>query len=137
MASVYPLASCNGEDSPLTPKILQNQDLGEFMKTGRKRNHQVIIRLNDIEHSFFKSNLEKTGLTQREYILDLILQKPIFGIHELDGVEEQIRRIGVNINQISRKVNVDSNVLKKDLEIIQEEQLKIWRLLKQLRVVPR
>lgn len=102
----------------------------------RKRKHQVILRLDDCEYKKFKDNLNKTGMKQREYIFNLVTQQPIFHIHALDEVEEQIRKIGVNINQIAKRANCNDEVLQDDLKLIMKEQIKIWQLLKQLKVVP-
>lgn len=102
----------------------------------RKRNHQVILRFNDAEYKKFKSRLDKTGMTQRGYVFNLVMQRPVLNISNLDGIEEQIRKIGVNINQVAKKVNISDNVLENDLKQILKEQVKIWQLLRQLKVEP-
>ena len=84
----------------------------------------MILRLDDCEYKKFKDNLNKTGMKQREYIFNLVTQQPIFQIHELDEVEEQIRKIGVNINQIAKRANCSDEVLQDDLKLIMKEQIK-------------
>lgn len=105
------------------------------MNSNRKRKHQISIRLNDNEYEIFKTRLNETSLSQRKYIFNLIVNTPIFCIHELDIVEEQIRKIGVNINQIAKKVNTNSQATENELIAVKKEQIKIWQLLKQLKVV--
>lgn len=102
----------------------------------RKRKHQLLIRLNDAEYKILKSQLSKTGMSQREYLINLIINKPIFEIHDLDVVENQIRKIGININQIAKKANCNDYVAASDLNLLKEEQIKIWQSLKLLKVVP-
>ena len=102
----------------------------------RKRNHQVILRFSDTEYKKFKSRLDKTGMTQSGYVFNLVMQRPILNVSQLNGIEEQIRKIGVNINQVAKKVNISDNVLENDLKQILKEQVKIWQLLRQLKVEP-
>ena len=75
-------------------------------------------------------------MTQSGYVFNLVMQRPVLNISNLDGIEEQIRKIGVNINQVAKKVNISDNVLENDLKQILKEQVKIWQLLRQLKVEP-
>ena len=75
-------------------------------------------------------------MTQSGYVFNLVMQRPVLNISNLDRIEEQIRKIGVNINQVAKKVNISDNVLENDLKQILKEQVKIWQLLRQLKVEP-
>ncbi|MGN0498138.1 MAG: plasmid mobilization protein [Acutalibacteraceae bacterium] len=63
----------------------------------RKRNQTLSIRLTQSEKSAIISKAEKSKLTLTEYILKSSLQT------EIKVVE--LKRIGNNLNQITRKIN--------------------------------
>jgi hypothetical protein len=73
----------------------------------RKRNIQIITRLDETENERFKKRVEKSGLTQEAYIRQLInglipndAQPPDFF-----AMMTQIRRVGVTLNQIAKKAH--------------------------------
>ena len=69
----------------------------------RTRNKCLSIRLNDSEYR--KVMEKKTRRTQREFVVSALLEYPI--IVKVGGTElvRELKAIGNNINQITRKVN--------------------------------
>lgn len=68
----------------------------------RKRNIQILIRLNEYENKILLKSIEKTGMTKGKYIRSLICgnvpkQKP--SVDFFDTIN-QLRRIGNNLNQL-------------------------------------
>ena len=73
----------------------------------RKRNIQIITRLDKNENERFKKRVKKSGLSQEAYIRDLIN-----GLIPTDApppdyfaMMKQLHYIGVNLNQIAQKAH--------------------------------
>ena len=71
----------------------------------RTRNKCLSIRLNDSEYRKVMEKMNKTRLTQREFVVSALLEYQI--IVKVGGTElvRELKAIGNNINQIARKVN--------------------------------
>ena len=77
----------------------------------RKRDNSIHIRLSDDEYKLFKSAISASGLSHTDYIIMSISGTPIQPLYEKKLLEEikfitwgiysQIRRIGVNLNQLT------------------------------------
>ena len=100
----------------------------------RKRNHQIIVRLDDEEQLMLKRKIHRSDLTMAEYFRLLIENGELKMIDQ--DVQHDMRRklqgIAVNINQMARLAhisgNVDTQTLKKisgQLEKIEEEFAKL------------
>jgi len=73
----------------------------------RKRNIQIITRLDKTENEHFKKRVKKSGLSQEAYVRALIN-----GVVPTDTpppdyftMMKELRHIGVNLNQIAQKAN--------------------------------
>lgn len=106
-------------------------------KINRKRKRILLIRLNDEEYNEINLKIAETGLTKREFMYKAAIGAPIYKLHEAEVIEEEIRKIGVNINQIARKINSTNKVQEQELKQITEVMKRIWLLLRQLEVEPR
>ena len=51
----------------------------------------------------------------------------------LDKIAHEINKIGVNINQVVKKINSTDYVPKEDAEILKRYMKEIWQLLKSIR----
>ncbi|MCD8239473.1 MAG: MobC family plasmid mobilization relaxosome protein [Clostridiales bacterium] len=71
----------------------------------RFRNKLLGIRLTEKEWAFIKAKIEKSGLSQREYLLQALSKKPIIVKPYGHEIASEIKAIGRNINQIAKKVN--------------------------------
>ncbi len=114
----------------------------------RKRTIPVKVMMDESEHKDFKNKLEISGLSQREYIQRLIGNRAILSdeagktlkalLHAVAGLTEQIRRIGVNINQIARIANRDGVLptarqldgISDQLIELEMEASELWQYLK-------
>ena len=93
----------------------------------RKRNHQIIVRLDDEELLMLKRKIHRSDLTMAEYFRLLIENR------EIKMIDQDVQHdIAVNINQMARLAhisgNVDTQTLKKisgQLEKIEEEFAKL------------
>ena len=70
----------------------------------RKRNKTLTIRLTDSEKSAIYKKSKKAKLTLTDYILKTSLQTEIKVI-DLQPLLIELKRIGNNLNQITRKIN--------------------------------
>lgn len=102
----------------------------------RKRNRQIVIRLSEDEYEILKEKVKKSGKTQQEFLIRLIKNKKIINTFFLERLVFEFRKIGININQLTKFLNEnnkvsDENLTKEFLEFKKEFE-KIWQLLKQL-----
>lgn len=102
-------------------------------EANRKRKNILLIRLNDKEYNTVINKIAKTGLTKREFIYRAIIGAEIRKLHDIDGIEEELRKIGVNINQIARKVNTSNKAEYYELKIINGKVDELWQLLRRLK----
>ena len=98
---------------------------GEIIVPKRERSKQLNIRLSENEVDLLQKNIEKSKLSQSEYIRKSILEKNIIVIDEIKGLMVELKRVGNNLNQITRMMNSgeikDSNELtevKNNLETV-------------------
>lgn len=97
--------------------------LWEKKDQSRVRNQTVRLRLSPEEKTKFLSKVAKSGMTQQEFLLSCALQKEIKVIgskEQLDQLIFEINKIGVNLNQVARKLN-EGNYFGAEKEL---EQLK-------------
>lgn len=71
----------------------------------RKRGKQVIIRLSEDEYELYMEKVKKSNLSQNEYFIKCVTGKKIIVIEGLKEILTELKRIGVNINQISKNLN--------------------------------
>lgn len=71
----------------------------------RKRNNQIIIRLSDEEYQKYMEQVKRSNLTQNDFFVKCITKKKIIVVDGLKETLVELKRIGVNINQISKNLN--------------------------------
>ena len=79
-------------------------------KTLRKRNNQFAIRLSDSELALWNSKQSACGLGKTEFFLKMLKSTRIkvYSFNEtLKALYNELRHIGVNLNQAAYLVNVD------------------------------
>lgn len=98
----------------------------------KSRPKQVMFRLSEEEAEKLQKKVEQSGMSQQEYILKAVLEKPITNT---DGIKEllpELKRQGANLNQFTKKLNERGYVdYKKELPQLEKELKEIWQLLKQ------
>ena len=97
---------------------------------GRKRKFLVGFWLDDDEFLSMKAKISRTSLNQSTYIRKCILEKEMTIIPGIRDLIIEIKRIGNNLNQITRSVNEGSiKILGDDLADIKEDLKKVWEQL--------
>lgn len=99
----------------------------------RKRSHQITFRLNDEEYNAFRSRLESSTMRQEEYLRFLSLGQVINVLEGFPEAVQELKKIGVNVNQLARAVNGGrTNAAAETAELVKEVR-ELWRLLRQLK----
>ena len=98
---------------------------------GRKRTVQVKFRVTEAERDLI---LEKMKLIPTKnmaaYLRKIAIDGYIVQVDHSDikAMTAEIQKIGVNINQIARRVNSTSSVYREDIDELKGALDEIWRL---------
>jgi len=100
----------------------------------RSQTKQVIVRMTEQEFAKFNSLVSKSELSKSEYLRRAVFGNKIIIIDGIDLLVPELKRIGNNLNQITR--NLDAGVytatMIDDVGLIKEELNVVWQLLRQL-----
>ena len=91
----------------------------------RKRPVQKLIRLTEEENRFISTKVAESGMTNFNAFARIMLimgEVKILNFEELRELRKEINRIGVNINQVAKKVNEDEQASLNELSKILELQ---------------
>lgn len=91
----------------------------------RKRPVQKLIRLTEEENRFISTKVAESGMTNFNTFARIMLimgEVNILKFEELKELRKEINRIGVNINQVAKKVNEDNQASLNELGQILELQ---------------
>ena len=95
------------------------------------KDKKINIRLTEKEKSIIESKAKKLNMTLTKFIISSCLKDKIVIVNGLDKVDSELRRIGNNINQLTRLAN-EKIITIIDLKELRMEVNNIWQLLKQL-----
>lgn len=99
------------------------------MEVERKRNKSVLVRMDEKEYEKYIKLVKKSKLNQQNYNLRCILNKDIYVIDGIQELAMQIRKIGVNINQVVRLSNQENYLHKDDIDKLKKLMDEIWKVL--------
>ena len=71
----------------------------------RKRNRVVPVRFSDHELSVIDANAKRANMSRTEFLVSAGMNKPIVILDDLKPMLSELRRIGNNVNQLTRKAN--------------------------------
>lgn len=116
----------------LIKNISYRSDLLEVQKVKRKRDIQVSFRLSEEEYSKLEEKAKIVNLSIPQFCKKASLSKKIKQPN-IDNqgalkIASELRRIGLNVNQVAKHVNIDSNVSEGQIKALQEELGQIWQL---------
>lgn len=92
---------------------------------------KINIRLTEQEKNLIEKKAKKCNMTTTKFILSSCLKDKIVIINGLDKIDVELRRIGNNINQLTKLAN-EGAITTIDLSKVRVEVINIWQLLKQL-----
>ena len=105
---------------------------GDVTISKRKRQKQIVIRATEKEFEQIKNKVEKSKLTQNKYLLKSALDKEIKVVEGIKDLVIETKRIGVNLNQLTKLANQGKVNCSSELEGINKELIEVWQLLRQL-----
>jgi len=95
----------------------------------RKRNYPVTLWLDEKELMLLKDKVSKTPYLRSDYIRKCSLEKTITVIPGIRDLIVEFKKIGSNLDKISRLISNDSGaqiVLSEDLKKIKEDLRTAW-----------
>ena len=93
----------------------------------RKRNYPVTVWLDEKELILLKDKVSKTNFYQSDYIRKCSLGKNITVVPGIRDLIIEFKRIGSNLDQITRSVNCNtSTVVGDNLGSIKEDLKTVW-----------
>lgn len=95
------------------------------------RTKKMTFRLTNEEYKTIKGKVEKAGISQQQFLLKTVLEKEVICIKKFQSLMFQLKKIGVNINQIAKNSNQTGVVTNNEIEEVKEGLNQIWRLLNQ------
>ena len=98
---------------------------------GRKRTVQIKFRVTEEERALIEQKMKLVPTRNMEaYLRKMAIDGYIIQIDHADikAMTAEIQKIGVNINQITRRVNATGSVYQEDIEKIKGVLAEIWRL---------
>ena len=101
------------------------------MTSKEPKNESLRTRVSPEEREKIEYKAISSYRTVSRYLRDTALDKPIVIINGVDELADELRRIGNNLNQITRAVNAGM-VSAVDLNETREELKKIWQSLNSL-----
>lgn len=123
----YPSANLARRKGALGPQAKKSEEGIIFLnnREKRKRMIQKKIRLTEEEARFISTKVAESGMTNFNAFARIMLimgEVKILNFEELRELRKEINRIGVNINQVAKKVNEDDQASLTELSQILELQ---------------
>lgn len=94
------------------------------------RTKKITFRVTEKELSCIKKKVREAGISQQKFLLKAALEKEIICIKEFQALMFQIKKIGTNINQISKHSNETWSITDSEIKEVKEGLNQIWQLLK-------
>ena len=101
----------------------------------RKRDNQIILRLNDDEKYILDAKCKNAEYKNRnDYLRHLILYGYTYCVDysELHDYNINLSRIGKSLNQIAARINSTGNIYSEDMEEVKELMKQVWRTQKSM-----
>jgi putative mobilization protein len=103
------------------------------MSIERKRNCLIKFYVTEEEKKFIFDKMKAAGIKNLSAYMRKISIDGKIEIHDMSGIKEMnynLRKIGLNINQIAKRINETNTVFREDIRDIQNKQEEIWQLQK-------
>ena len=101
----------------------------------RKRNVQIIIRVTEEERALIEEKMQQIPtLNLSAYARKILIDGYIItlDLQEVKGHTAQLQKIGVNINQIAKRINETGRIYADDMDEIKLAMEEVWRLERRL-----
>ena len=101
----------------------------------RKRNVQIIIRITEEERAVIEEKMTQIPtLNLSAYARKMLIDGYIItlDLQEVKGHTAQLQKIGVNVNQIAKRINETGQIYADDMDEIKHVMEEVWRLERRL-----
>ncbi len=101
----------------------------------RKRNVQIIIRVTEEERALIEEKMQQIPtLNLSAYARKMLIDGYIImlDLQEVKGHTAQLQKIGVNVNQIAKRINETGQIYADDMDEIKRVMEEVWRLERRL-----
>jgi len=101
----------------------------------RKRNVQIIIRVTEEERALIEEKMRQIPtLNLSAYARKILIDGYIItlDLQEVKGHTAQLQKIGVNVNQIAKRINETGRIYADDIDEIKRVMEEVWRLERRL-----
>ena len=101
----------------------------------RKRNVQIIIRVTEEERALIEEKMRQIPtLNLSAYARKILIDGYIItlDLQEVKGHTAQLQKIGVNINQIAKRINETGRIYADDMDEIKRAMEEVWQLERRL-----
>jgi len=98
---------------------------------GRKRNVQIKFRVTEQERGLIEEKMKLLHTNNlAAYMRKMAIDGYIIQVDHTDikAMTTELQKIGVNINQIAKRVNATSSIYEQDIAEIKGALKEIWRL---------
>ncbi|MFQ7166542.1 MAG: plasmid mobilization protein [Acutalibacteraceae bacterium] len=98
---------------------------------GRKRTVQIKFRVTEEERDLIEQKMKRIPTrNMAAYLRKMAIDGYIIQVDHSDvkAMTAELQKIGVNVNQIARRVNATGSVYQEDIEEIKGVLAEIWRL---------
>lgn len=110
------------------PNPIKGKDRLIMVEKKQNKNRHFNFRVNEKEYNKIKSKIEKSKLNTSKYLLRTAMDKDIIVVDGLEEIIMQLRKIGNNINQLTKLCN-QGRITNINLEDVKKEMKSIWQLL--------
>lgn len=101
----------------------------------RKRNVQIIIRVTEEEKALIEEKMKQIPtINLSAYARKMLIDGYIImlDLQEVKGHTAQLQKIGVNVNQIAKRINETGRIYADDMDEIKRVMEEVWRLERRL-----
>ena len=98
----------------------------------RTRSHQVSFRLSDKEYALLQKKLAASGMSVTDFFVETIRGKEIIIISDFLPLLGELKRQGVNLNQLTWRINQFSPTTEREIITALQECQNTYRRLYEL-----
>ncbi|CAI3538168.1 plasmid mobilization protein [Clostridium neonatale] len=98
-----------------------------MIKIGRTKEKQIKFYADEKEFQQIKKQIEKSKLSQQDYLLKCALDKNIIVIEDMKIFIGELKRIGNNLNQLTKVFNSEKILDTEELSKMNMELSEVWK----------
>jgi uncharacterized protein (DUF1778 family) len=133
-AAARPLDPHEGEDTMLKEAWISTRKASTEYEKQRKQNKRITVRMTGEQYDNLQNRMELAQFKQNDFILRAITEVPIVVIDGVSDIIIELKRIGNNLNQLTRLSNSDGSAPSvAAVKNLEDEVEKIWQHLRQLK----